>query len=143
VPLPLQQPPQEPEGGLPIAPRLDQEIEHLAFVVDRAPEIMDPAPDADKDLVEMPARGARASLPDPHGIDAPEFEHPLADGFVGHVDTPLGEQVLDVALAEREPETEPDRVLDDVGRKAVPGIGRFAHPARYPVDGTIATRFPG
>jgi hypothetical protein len=31
---------------------------------------------------------------------------------VGHNDPTLGEQLLDIAVAEREPEIDPDRVLD-------------------------------
>jgi hypothetical protein len=39
--------------------------------------------------------------------------------------------VFDVAEAQREPEIEPDRVLDDFGRKAIAAIADFDH-----ADGT-------
>ena len=38
---------------------------------------------------------------------------------VGHVDTTLGEHVLDVAVAQSEAEIEPDGLLDDDARIAV------------------------
>jgi len=41
------------------------------------------------------------------------------DGFVRDRDTALGEQVFDVAEAERESVVEPDGVADDRGREAV------------------------
>ena len=42
-----------------------------------------------------------------------------ADRLVGHVDTSLGEHVLDVAVAQSEAELQPDGMLDDLGWKAV------------------------
>ena len=39
--------------------------------------------------------------------------------LVGHVDTSLGEHVLDVAVAQSEAEIEPDGLLDDDARIAV------------------------
>jgi len=55
----------------------------------------------------------------PCGIDAAELECPPAHRLVGGIDAALGEEVLDIAIAQGEPEVEPDRVLDDRGRKPV------------------------
>ena len=38
---------------------------------------------------------------------------PAPDGFVGEIEPALGEQILDVSVAEREAQVEPDRMLDD------------------------------
>ena len=44
------------------------------------------------------------------------------------IDTAFGEQVLDVAIAEREPEVELGSMLDDGGRKVMAGVEDLAHP---------------
>jgi len=44
-------------------------------------------------------RRARPSSSQPAGNDGAEFHSPTADRLVGHVDTSLGEHILDVAVA--------------------------------------------
>ena len=51
--------------------------------------------------------------------------HPAADGLIGNQDPTLSQQILDVVEAQREPNIEPDRVLDDFGRKAIAAIADF------------------
>jgi hypothetical protein len=52
---------------------------------------------------------ARAAPPQPPPDGRPELQHPAPDGFVGDVEPTLGEQLLDVSVAEREAQVEPDR----------------------------------
>src|ERR1700709_2505190 len=49
-----QQPFEEALGCLAIAPRLNEDIEHHAILIDGAPEIVLHALDADEDLVHVP-----------------------------------------------------------------------------------------
>jgi len=51
--------------------------------------------------------------------ERPELEHPAPDRLVGDLEPTLGEQVLDVAKAQREAKVQPDRVPDDLGWKTV------------------------
>ena len=53
--------------------------------------------------------------------------HPAPHRLVGDVEPALGQQILDVAVAQGEAEIEPDRVLDDLGRKAMAAIGERSH----------------
>jgi hypothetical protein len=60
----------------------------------------------------------------PHGqkasrIARTEGHDPSPNRLVGHIDPTLGEQLLDIAVAEREPEIDPDRVLDNLSGKAI------------------------
>jgi hypothetical protein len=48
-----------------------------------------------------------------------ELATPLADGFIGHHDAAGEQQLFHVAVAEAEAAIEPDRVADDLDRKAV------------------------
>ena len=61
-----------------------------------------------------------------------EFQHPTPDGFVGDVEPALGEEFLDVAIAQREAQIEPDRMLDDHRRNAVAPIRDFGHRVSLP-----------
>jgi hypothetical protein len=53
--------------------------------------------------------------------------HPAPNSFVGDYYPTLGQQILDVALAQGKPEIKPDRLLDDFGREAVTGVPDFGH----------------
>jgi hypothetical protein len=66
--------------------------------------------------------------------DRYEFQYPTPYRLVGDVEPPLGEEFLDVAIAQRESRIEPDRMLDDRWRKAVAAIGDFGHRASLPSD---------
>ena len=50
---------------------------------------------------------------------------------MGDIEPPLGEEFLDVAVAQREARIESDRMLDDQ-RKAVAAIGDFGDRASLP-----------
>jgi hypothetical protein len=44
-----------------------------------------------------------------------ELQHPSAHRFVGDIEPAFGQQFLDIAVAQGEPEIQPNRVLDDPG----------------------------
>jgi hypothetical protein len=56
-----------------------------------------------------------------------EFEHPTANALVGNVEPALGKQLLNIAIAQAEPEVQPDGMLDDERRKAMPTIRERMH----------------
>lgn len=66
------------------------------------------------------------------GDHRPEPCDPDADRLLGHPDAALGQQLLDVPHAEREPQIEPNGVLDDGLREAKAVIGSRVHAARLP-----------
>ena len=59
-----QQPAKEPDGGKPISPRLHENVQDKAVLINRSPEVMRDAVDLEEDLVQMPfvARRARRLL---------------------------------------------------------------------------------
>src|SRR5215471_19462195 len=71
-------------------------------------------------------------------ITGSEFQHPTPDGFVGDVEPPLVEELLDVSITQREGQVEPDRVLDDHRRKAVAAVRDFSH--RTPATTRVAPK---
>ena len=61
-------------------------------------------------------------------ISRPIFK-PAPHRLIRNVDAPLGQRFLDIAERQREPSIEPDRVLDDFGREAMPLERNWNHPA--------------
>ena len=105
------------------AATLNQHIKDLAFVVDGTPEVHPLAGDPNNHLVQLPpiARAGTAP-PQPPCDHRSELQHPAPDGLVGDVEPSLGEEILDVSVAEREPQVDPDRMLDDNRRKPVTSV---------------------
>jgi hypothetical protein len=82
----------------------------------------------------MPLRaGAGTALAKFPGEQHPELEHPAPDRLIGDVHATLGEEVLNVAIAQGKAKVEPHCVPDDGRRKLVTGIGNRGHPVILPV----------
>src|SRR5271163_2439778 len=80
------------------------------------------------DLVKMPDRmRSGTALAQFRCNDRSEMIHPASDCFVRNSNSALGEQILDVTKAKREPEIEPDRLVNDLRREPISGIADFRH----------------
>jgi hypothetical protein len=132
--VPVSVPPQQFHGCSFVAPSLHKQVENLAFIVNRAPQPKLPARNHHGHLVEMPLRRwPRASTAKFSSEQWPELQDPPSHRFVGHVEPTLSEQILDVAIAERETHIEPNGVPDDRRWKLVAGK-RDRHPPSYPAN---------
>ena len=110
--LAFQQPPEKARGGTPIAPGLHEDVDHVAVLVDRPPEILLPPLDIDEQFVQVPRVAHLPSLtPERSRIRWPEGPTPLPNRLVGERDTALGQQILRIAEAETKAVVEPDGVL--------------------------------
>jgi len=70
--------------------------------------------------------------PSPRGPRISRQSGLTPDGFVREVEPPLGQEFLDVSVAQGGAQIKPDRMLDDRRRKAVPAIGDFSHRPSLP-----------
>jgi hypothetical protein len=114
----------EPCCGLLIPLRLHQNVEHLAFGIDGTPEIHFTATDRDEHLVQVPCGiGLRSPGTKAPRVAQTERCDPSPNGLVRYIDPTLGQQFLDVTVAQREAEIDPDRVLNDLGWKAITDVG--------------------
>src|SRR5260370_32509013 len=112
----------------PVSPALKQNVQDLAFVVDRAPEIHPLASDPDDHLVEVPAIARpRTKLAKGSRNHRSEFQYPTADALVGEVEPTLRKQLLHVAIAQGEAQGEPNHVLNPGRREPAPAIGHRNH----------------
>jgi hypothetical protein len=71
-------------------------------------------------LIEVPLISRlRAAVPQLIGIRLSKFPAPLPDRLIRHDDAPGEEEFLHVAVAQAEPEREPDAMADNLDRETV------------------------
>ena len=113
--------PQKLQRGSLVAALLDQDIENLALIIDRAPKVHPFAADPHDHLVQMPAaRRRRPPASEIGGDQRAKLDHPAANGLPAGLDSALGQQFLNVTNTEREPKIQPHPVADHVRREAMP-----------------------
>jgi hypothetical protein len=125
IPQAPQQLPEKSSRCLLASSLLDEDIENAAILIDCTPQILQATTDLDEHLIQMP-RIAQLSPPSANAFGAVPTESlaPCPDRLVGHGDTALSHQYLDIAIADREPETHPHAVGDDLWWEAVTAVGR-------------------
>src|SRR5438270_11282584 len=110
-PLLAEQLAHEPDSCPLVPSALNQDLEDLALMIDRAPQIHMLAGDPDDHFVEMPAiTWSRTAPPQSPSDRRSEFEHPTANALVGDVEPTLGKQFPNIAIAQSQPEVQPDGV---------------------------------
>ena len=98
----------------------DPNILAVTVLVHHFPEMAALPSDRENDLIHMPDI-AKLVLPT---VQLPrkrrtEPATPQSDGLVGHDDAVVGEKVLDISEAERDPTIEPHGLADELGREAM------------------------
>ena len=123
--LPLQQLTKEAFSGSPIASRLDEDIDDVAILVHRTPEILPLTLDGYKHLVQVP-RIAEATLPSlqPASVFWTELDAPKSDRFIRDGDPALGKEVLYISKAQTKAMVEPNGVADDLRWKSISAVAR-------------------
>jgi hypothetical protein len=79
-------------------------------------------------LVEVPLSTWPGTKPTEVASESwPELENPPPDALIGDVEPALGQELFHVAVAQGEPEIQPDRVSDDLGWELMTGVGDGLH----------------
>src|SRR5215210_6588297 len=103
-----------------VAPALDEDVEYHPILVHCPPEPVLLPGDLHGNFVEVPrVSGTGQPAPDLVGERLAELEPPLPYGFVADRNAAYGEDLIHMPQAQRKAEVEPDRMADDLGRKAV------------------------
>lgn len=126
----VDQPLQEPAGGLRITLLLHENVEHGPIRVDcpLEPELL--AIDGNNGFIQMPfVTGARSVALDAISEMTAKPVHPVPDGFPADHHAAFGKQILDIRRAERETMIRSERIGDDPARKTV--VFEARHRARY------------
>jgi hypothetical protein len=120
VPTGFEQLPKELFGGCVVAATLSQNIENMASLIARPPEVVPFPMKREKDLIERPLVPSPGTMaPELMGIPLAELPAPLSDRLRGHGNPACKEQFFHIAVAEAEPLGEPYAVADHVCGKAV------------------------
>src|SRR5215470_2766925 len=102
------------------AATLHQDVEHVIVLIHGAPQVMTLPVNRQKDLVQVPlVPWLGPSTLQLIGVVLPKFQTPLADGLVRHIDAALQQELLHVAVAQREAIIEPDAMANDLAKEAV------------------------
>ena len=128
----LQQPSEESLCGFGIPAWLNEDVEHDAILIHRAPKIMLHALDPDEHLVEVPfVPGPRTAASQTAGKGLAEFLAPASNGLIGHDNATFSQKQFNIPQAEAEHMVQPDSMTDDLGGEAVtvPWVGRWLHAA--------------
>ncbi|EIM24367.1 hypothetical protein MicloDRAFT_00070200 [Microvirga lotononidis] len=121
----LEQLAQQPLGCFCIAAALDQNIEHNPILVDRSPEPVLSACDADHHLVEVPlVTRCRKTAVDLIGKTLAELQRPLPHRLMADQDAAGSQHLLDHPRAKGKSKIQPDGVADYFRRKTVAGVAR-------------------
>src|SRR4029453_4146193 len=103
-----------------VASALHQNIQDIIVLIHRPPQVMAFPMDRQKNLIQVPlVPWLGTSTLQPIRVVLPKLQTPLADGFMGDVDTAFEQQFLHVAVAEGEAIVERDAMADDFAGKAV------------------------
>ena len=91
---------EEAFGRTPVPPRLHEDVDHVAVLVDGPPEILLAPVDVHEQFVQVP-RVAQASLSAPQdpGVRRTEPLTPLPNRLVGDGDAPLSEEIFGISEA--------------------------------------------
>jgi hypothetical protein len=115
---PFEELPEELLGGVRVAPPLHQDIEHVAILVDGAPEIVPLPVNGEKDFIQVPLVARLGPAPaKPIGVGLSKLPAPIPYRFMRHRDTTFGHEFLDIAVTEGKAVVQPHTVANDLGRK--------------------------
>ena len=122
------------QRGLLVTLGLHEDIQDLAVLVYRAPQVTALSVHRDKHLVEVPQRVRPRPMMSKSVSDLrTELGNPAADRFVGHLDAAFSQQLLNVAKAQGKAGIEPYRRLDNLGREVAVTVADRRHLPILPV----------
>jgi hypothetical protein len=112
-------------GGALIAAGLNQDVDHIAVLIHRPPEIVLLSVDSNKNFVQMPGVAeATLTLLQISGIARTELLTPDSNRFIRDDDSAFGEKIFDISETQAETIVNPDHIADDFRREPMTIIPR-------------------
>src|SRR3954454_4980423 len=101
--LSAQESSKESFGGALIAARLNQDVDHIAVLIHRSPEIVLLSINSNKNFVQMPGVAEATLTPlQTSGIARAELLAPDSNGFIRDDDSAFGEKIFHISEAQAE-----------------------------------------
>lgn len=111
LPLSLQQLSKETLGGAAISPRLNQNVDDIAVLIDRSPQVLPLILNLHEHFVQIPEIAETTCfLLQPTSVLAAKPPAPLADRLIGDDDASLGQQIFDLPEPVFPPDPQPSGV---------------------------------
>ena len=112
--------------SLSILALLHEDLDQSTVLIYGSPQITTLALNRYDDFVEEPAIASRAqAFFNRPGVVGPKRAAPLAEGLVGNCDPTFGQEVFNIAEAQRKPMVEPHRSGNDIGWESVSTVVRI------------------
>ncbi len=128
ITLLLQQFAHQFERGLPISAGLNQNIENLTFPVHCPLQIHPLAVDGNKQFVQVPTPvWSGTKLSQLAGVAQTELQRPPPNRFIRNFYPTLSEEIFDISKTQREPEIQPNGMLNDFWWETMAAIGDSAN----------------
>jgi hypothetical protein len=116
----LQQTCEESLCGFGIAPRLNEDVEHDAILIDGSPEIVPHALNPDEHLIKVPlVPRSWPAVTQTISEILVEFLAPSSHRLIGDDDAPFGQQKLAITQTQTEHMIQPDGMANDLGGETV------------------------
>jgi hypothetical protein len=121
--LTFQQPAKEALGRTLIATGLNKNIDHVAVLVNGAPEILLLTLDIHEEFIQMPNVAQSAlSSPESPGIFGLVLPTPMSDSLVANCDPALCQEVFNISEAQAESVVEPNGMTYDLRWESISAI---------------------
>jgi hypothetical protein len=130
----VQQALEETLGGRSVPSILHQDVQHDTSLIHRTPQVMQHAPDADENLIEVPRVPRPGTSPaQPCCEVGSELLAPVTDTLVSNRNAALSQDQLHISQTEAENMIQPHRMADDLGWEAMAMIRTrlWRHPASF------------
>lgn len=106
-------------GSFFVSAALDEDVEHVAILINGSPENVLLSTNGKHDLIHIPlVPTTRATTAQFIGIGLAAFQTPLSNCFIGHDNPALCQKFFHIAKTEREAKIPPYSMADDFGWKA-------------------------
>src|SRR5437763_12901235 len=120
---PFEQFPKESFGCFFVASALYEDIQHVAVLIHRSPQVMLLTSNRENHLIHIPlVATTRAATAQFIGRGLTKCEAPLSHRFISDDDTALGQNFLNITETEREAEIQPHSVTDNLGWETKPFV---------------------
>jgi hypothetical protein len=94
---------------------MNSNIQDVAVLIDRPPQIVTFAVDGEEDLIQMPLIARPGpSAPQLIGVGLPEFPAPIAHSFVRQQNAAFCQELFDITVAQAKANIQPHAVADDL-----------------------------
>ncbi len=110
--------------GSQISAALDEDVQHVAVLIHRTPQVMGTAVDLDEDFIHVPlVTLSRTPAAQAVGVSLTKLATPIPDSLIGDGDAAHRHDLFDIAVAQVETEVESHAMTNYFSRETMAAVG--------------------